>query len=208
MINGQHQKCWNNGGCTYKFPLPTKNPEMRKDCIRFAYFCRRECDRYTPAYHAALSLLCDAHVNVLRVIREEFVKYMLTYASKRNPSGCVLPTLPFKDAFPNVEPLARDIALRLVQVTPWSANEETLFATNTSVFATSAVISRIDASPPHMRRMVCFAQHGQGNTRADSHSSYECRPDFVVNGCNIREMCYIQFWRVFKDIPVNDMKKL
>jgi predicted alpha/beta hydrolase family esterase len=77
-------------------------------------------------------------VNIIKVVAEDWIKYLLKYATKREPAGYLKGhELPMQCALHSLDPIDREVALRFIQVTPWSANEQTICATDTPVFETS-----------------------------------------------------------------------
>jgi hypothetical protein len=181
---------------------------MSSDCHRFKYVCPRERDRCTVPYHPALSLLCDAHVNVIKVVAEEWIKYLLKYATQREPTGYLKAhELPLQCALHSLDPIHRDVALGFIQVTPWSANEQTSYATDTPIFETSSIVSHIDSKPPHIRTMLVHNHGFGGDSRADWTEMYDSRPDVLVNSRSLLQYSFEDFWRLLKPLHVNEMKK-
>jgi hypothetical protein len=182
---------------------------MRSDCLRFKYVCPRESDRFTIPYLPALSLLCDAHVNIIKVVAEEWIKYLLKCATKRGPTGYLKAhELPLQCALHSLDPIDREVALRFIQVTPWSANEQTLYATDTPIFETSSIVSHIDSKPPHLRTMLVHNHGFGGDSRADWTEMYESRPDVLVTSRSLLQYSFEDFWRLLKPLNVNEMKKI
>ena len=197
--------------CGLKFPQPihtSRVPAMRPDALRWCYYCPRECDRMTTPYLPDLSLLCDAHCNIVKVVREEWIKYLLKYATKREPAGPLCAdALPFAEhCFGHLDPVDRDVALRFIETIPWSANEQTLEATGDSIFQTTRDIVYCETKPPTFRTMKTYT-HQYGDPRADCMTRYECRPDLSHRGVPFHQFTHNQYHRTVMAKHVNDLKK-
>jgi hypothetical protein len=135
--------------------------------------------------------------------------YLLQYATKREPPGYLKAhELPLQCALHSLDPIDRDVALRFIQVTPWSANEQTLYATDTPIFETSSIVSHIYSKPPHLRTMLVHHHGFAGDSRADWTEMYESRPDVLVNSKSLLQYSFEECWRLLKPLHVNEMKKI
>ncbi len=66
--------------CKRGFPHNIKTdtiPHIDPTTGRYVYYCPRECDRHVVPYHPRLLLYADAHVNLQRVVQEQWSFYMM-----------------------------------------------------------------------------------------------------------------------------------
>jgi hypothetical protein len=116
---------------------------------------------------------------MIKSSRGRCVKYLLKYATKREPTGYLKAhEVPFQCALHSLDPIDRDVALQFIQGTPWSASGQTLYATE-AILEASSIVSYIDHKPPHLRTLLVYKDGFGGDPRADWTEMYERGQTFL-----------------------------
>lgn len=176
--------CICDGHCKLGFPQPLHDshlPVLRDEKRRYKYRCPRQCDQRSVSMVPELGLLFDAHVNVVKVVDEEWSAYILKYSSKPPPSGDLdlrvedVVNLGIRDSTVWKKAVAHRFAVTHV----YQPAELALVATSTPIFHKSRTVSFVNINPLEERckRADVFAY---GTPRAEDQMGYCQRPDSYV----------------------------
>lgn len=201
------------GHCARRFPQPIHHDTMPmpRECgRRYCYYCPRECDRFTVPYLPDLALLFDAHVNLVKVVAEEWSAYLLKYAAKPPPAGVLhlSPQELFKLGFIDVDVHALAVATQFATTHVYQPAELALLATDTAVFRISRIVIFVDLRPPERRTHIVSERAAHARPRISSQQAYGDRPNKVHRNVSIANMVCVTFHRCIMTLSRSETKRL
>ena len=210
---GRPKPCMKAGHCSRKFPQPIHlitTPQQRDCGRRFCYYCPRECDRSTVPYLPDLALLFDAHVNLVKVVAEEWSAYLLKYAAKSPPGGTLhlSPQELFVLGFATANAYSLAIATQFATTHVYQPAELALLACGIAVFRLSRVVAYVDLRPPERRTRITSDREFHSDPRLSSQQAYGERPNKVHRGVVIANMICVHFHRSIMTLSKSETKRL
>jgi hypothetical protein len=214
--DGSTKSCIRDGYCRLHFPQPlheSRTPVLGTCKRRYQYACYRECDRWTVAYLPDLALLLDAHVNVAKVVAEEWSFYLLKYATKPDPNGSLHLTPPemLSLGFQNENVYSRAVAVRFATTQIYQPAQLALIAMDAPTFRTSRKIQYVNIMPPESRLKRIRSMQRYASPRADDQQAYEQRPTWTVDNVVMPAMICCNFHRrvqCFSRSQLNNQSKV
>ena len=104
----------------------------------------------TVAFLPELALLFDAHVNVAKIVDEDWSGYLMKYFNKPNPTGDLQLSTDdlFALGFSDVETYKLAVAQRFAITSMYQPAQLALVATDTQTFVLSRDIVFVNTQPP------------------------------------------------------------
>ena len=210
-----HERCIVDGKCKKGLPAQLHElmvPTLHDRTVRSRTTARAMEDQHSVSVTRDLSLLINAHGNVVKVYNTNVSAYISKYVVKHEPAGYLDATkLPFEALFPNVDALVRDCALRLVHITPHSPNEVAVWACNIpSLSHSRGVIVYVECKPPKARLLTMF-ETLYAEPRASWSIKYAYRPDVTVRldgvVTSLSGMAFKAYWSAFESVHMESVKK-
>lgn len=202
-----------DGHCSRKFPQPIHRdttPVQRECGRRYCYYCPRECDQYTVPYLPDLALLFDAHVNIVKIVAEEWSAYLLKYAAKAPPGGTLhlSPQELFELGFADADVYAQAAATQFATTFIYQPAELALLALSIPIFRLSRCVYFVDLRSPERRTRIANDNDHHSQPRLSSQQAYGDRPQKVHRGVNIANMICVDFHRSIVTLSKYQTSKL
>jgi hypothetical protein len=198
--NGNAKSCMRDGYCRLHFPHllhESRTPVLGTCKRRYQYACFRKCDRWTVPFLPELALLLDAHVNVVKIVAEEWSNFLLKYATKPNPAGTLHLTEPemLSLGLQNENVYSRAVATHFATTQIYQPAQLALISIDTPTFNTTRRIQYVDIMPPEARLKRLRTMQRYATPRADDQQAYGQRPTRTVDDVNMRAMICCDFHR-------------
>ena len=161
-------------GCKYGFPflehlktMPTIDPVLHK----WLYYRPSSLHQNVIPYHAAILMLWQGHMNIQRIGNNGLSYYLLKYAMKTKPFGCI--NLNFNDAkrlrLDNLDPLKLKMISAYILSKPTSPIEVAITCLQIPTIQRSEAVHYIDWSPPSLHQRYVH-QHGSPHCTLWTHT--------------------------------------